>query len=150
MISSMDEAERLAKIDAVLPGRWDRDALRAGASICLVLAVPFRVLAAVVGGDSGGLNALFFLVFLVMFVVGSGSAAWVQRTGTPLTHALTTATGSFVFAEVLFVVVRAVRGTDIPWSGIALTSSFIVITGLIGGFLGSRLQARGAVPSMRR
>ena len=106
--------------------------------------------AAAVGGDSGGLNALFFLVFLLLLVVGAGSAAWVQRTGTPLTHALATATGSFVVAEVVFVVVRAVRGTDIPWSGIALTFSFVVIAGIIGGFLGSRLQARGVVPSVHR
>ncbi len=146
----MSESERLAKIDAVLPGRWDRDALIAGGSICLVMAIPFRVLAAAVGGDSGGLNALFFFLFLALFVVGSGSAAWVQRAGTPLTHAVTTAAVTFVIAEVVFVVVRVIRGTEIPWGGILLTFTMVVTAGLIGGFLGNRLQIRGFVPSTRR
>lgn len=87
------DAARLAAIGAVLPERWDREALRAGISVCLVLAIPFRLLAALVGGDSGGLNALFFVLFLALFVIGAGCAAWVQRSGTPMSHALATAIG---------------------------------------------------------
>lgn len=143
------EVERLARIQAVLPGRWDRDALRAGAAVCVVLAVPFRVLAAVVGSDSGGLNALFFFVFLLFFVIGAGSAAWVQRSGTPMSHALVTALGTYVLVEAVFVVVRLVRGTDVPWSGIFVALSLVLLCGLIGGFLGNRLQARGFRPSGR-
>lgn len=131
-------------------GRWDLDALRAGAGVCLVLAVPFRILAAVVGGDSGGLNALFFVIFLFFFVIGAGCAAWVQQRGTPLSHALVTATGTFLVVEAVFVVVRLVRGTDIPWFGVFFTLTVVVVCGLIGGFLGNRLQARGVVPSVRR
>lgn len=142
--------DRIARIESVLPSRWDVDALRAGASVCVALAVPFRILAAVVGGDSGGLNALFFVIFLFFFVIGAGCAAWVQRSGTPMSHAIVTALGTYAVVEVVFVVVRLVRGTEVPWFGIVFTSTIILVCGVIGGFLGNRLQARGVMPSSRR
>lgn len=141
--------ERLATIEAVLPGRWDREALRAGAGVCLVMAVPFRVLAAVIG-DSGALNAVLFLVFLAFFVIGAGCAAWVQRSGTPMSHALVTAVGTFVVVEAVFVIVRLVRGTEVPWGAMFLTLSIISVCGVIGGFLGNRLQTQGIRPSSQR
>lgn len=143
------DAERLAAIEAVLPGRWDRDAIRAGASVCLVMAIPFRVLAAVVG-DSGAANAIFFLLFLAFFVIGAGCAAWIQRSGTPMSHALVTAIGTYVVAELVFVIVRLIRGTEIPWGAILVAFSMVSICGIIGGFLGNRLQTQGIRPSMRR
>lgn len=146
----MTDDDGVAQIEAVLPQRWDVDALRAGASVCIALAVPFRILAAVVGSDSGGLNGLFFVLFVTFFVIGAGCAAWVQRTGTPLSHALVTAIGTYVFVEIVFVLVRLVRGTAIPWFAIFFTLSVISAAGLIGGFLGSRIQANGFVPSSRR
>ncbi len=146
----MTEDDRVAQIESVLPRRWDVDALRAGASVCVTLAVPFRILAAVVGSDSGGLNAPFFVLFVTFFVIGAGCAAWVQRTATPLSHALVTAIGTYLVVEVAFVVVRLARGTDIPWFAIFFTLSVISAAGLVGGFLGSRLQASGFVPSSRR
>lgn len=147
---SMSEDRRGAQIEGGTPSRWDVDALRAGVSVCVVLALPFRVLAAIVGGDSGGLNALFYLLFIAFFVIGSGCAAWVQRTGTPLSHALVTAIAAYVTLEAVLVVVRLTRGTAIPWSAILVTASVVLIAGVIGGFLGSRLQAKGFVPSSRR
>lgn len=150
MAGEPDGRSDLEKIEAVLPGRWDPVAIRAGASVCIVLAVPFRVLAAAVGGDSGGLNAFFFVVFLFFFVIGSGCAAWVQRSGTPMSHALVTAIGTYVVVELVFVVVRAVRGTEIPWSGIMFTSMIVLTCGIVGGFLGNRLQASGVRPSIHR
>lgn len=144
------EAERLATIESVLPGRWDPAALRAGAMVCVTLAVPFRVLAAIVGTDSGGLNAFFFAIFLFFFVVGAGCAAWVQRAGTPMSHAVVTAAVTYLAVEFVFVVVRLFRGTEVPVFGIFFTFSVILGCGIIGGFLGNRLQVRGVVPSSRR
>ena len=149
-IEAMSDDERIAAINAVQAGRWDLDALRSGVSVCVVLAVPFRILASLVGSDSGGLNLLFFFIYLVVFVIGSGCAAWVQRTGTPLSHALVTALGTALAVEALFVVIRLVRGTSVPWFGVAFTMSLIILCGTIGGFLGNRLQLRGFVPSSRR
>ena len=144
-----EAAARLAAIDTVVAGRWDREALVAGASVCLVLAVPFRLLAAAVG-DSGGLNAFFFLIFLVFFVIGAGCAAWVQRCGTPMSHALVTAIGTYLAAEAVFVVVRLIRGTEVPWGALLFTLSIISVCGVVGGFLGNRLQASGVRPSTQR
>ncbi|MFK7918884.1 MAG: hypothetical protein AB8G14_12465 [Ilumatobacter sp.] len=146
----MTQDDHVAKIDAMLPGRWDVDALRAGASVCLVMAVPFRVIAAVVGSDSGGLNALFFLLFVAFFIIGSGCAAWVQRTGTPLSHALVVAIGTYVASEMVFIAVRFIRGTSIPWFTLFFTLSIISAAGLIGGYLGNMIQRNGFVPSSRR
>jgi hypothetical protein len=146
----MIEDDRVAHIEAVLPQRWDVDALRAGASVCVTLAVPLRILAAVVGSDSGGLNAVFFILFVAFFVIGAGCAAWVQRVGTPLSHALVTAIGTYVLIEIAFTIVRFVRGTDTQWLQVFFTLSVISAAGLVGGFLGSRLQAKGFVPSSRR
>ncbi len=146
------DPERLGadSIDTVASRRWDIDALRAGASVCLTLAVPFRVIAAVIDSDSGGLNALFFSLFVMFFVIGSGCAAWLQRTGTPLSHALVVAICAYAVMESAFVVVRLIRGTSIPWFAIFFTLSVITGAGIVGGFLGSRLQFKGFVPSSRR
>ncbi|MEP4593089.1 MAG: hypothetical protein ABJ381_14970 [Ilumatobacter sp.] len=146
----MNDDDHVARIEGILPHRWDLDALRSGAAVCATLAVPFRIVAAIVDSDSGGLNALFFVLFVAFFVVGAGCAAWVQRTGTPLSHALVTAIGTYAFVEIVFVAIRLVRGTQIPWFSIFFTLSVISAAGVIGGFLGSRLQAQGFVPSSRR
>ena len=131
------------------PDTWDLDAIRAGASVCVALAVPFRILAAVSDGG-GGLSALFFVLFLAFFVVGAGCAAWVQRTGTPMSHALVTAIGTYVVVEVVFIVVRLIRDTEIPWGALTFTLTLVSMAGLAGGFLGNRLQVQGFVPKSRR
>lgn len=143
------DVARLASNGAAHTGRWDREAILAGASVCLTLAIPVRLLAAAVG-DSAGLNSLFFLIFLVFFVIGAGCAAWVQRNGTPMSHALATAIGTYLAAEAVFVLVRLVRGTDVPWGALLSTLSIISVCGVIGGFIGNRLQASGVQPSVHR
>ena len=148
----MDDAERdrLERIEAVLPGRWDTAALRSGASVCLTLVLPFRLLAVLIDSQSSAVNFVLFALFLSFFEVGAGCAAWVQRVGFPLSHALATAAASYVIAELLFIVIRLIRGSEIPWMGILITFSFVALCGLVGGVLGSRLQAQGFVPSSQR
>jgi len=127
-------------------GRWDVDALRAGATICLVLAIPFTVLGLVVDG----VGALSYFGAVAGFVIGSGSAAWAQQRGTPLSHALVTAIGTYVVAQAVFVAIRLISGREVQWFGIFFTLSLVSFAGLLGGFLGSRLQAKGFAPSSRR
>jgi hypothetical protein len=131
-------------------GRWDWDALRAGASVALVFAVPLTVIAAVVDSDSGGLNALFFFGALLGFIIGAGCAAWVQRMGTPLSHGVVTASGTYLAAQAVFVLIRLVGGSSVNLFGIFFTLMLIAGAGLLGGVLGDRLQRRGVVPSSRR
>ena len=127
-------------------GRWDPAALRAGGLICLVIAVPLTVVAAIVDSDSAGLNAVFFFGAAFGFVVGAGCAAWIQRVGTPISHGMVAAGGAYLLAQAVFVVVRLVRGDDVDWLGIFFTLSLVLVAGLIGGVLGRRLIDRGIRP----
>lgn len=146
----MSDDDRLAKIEAVMPGRWDTVALRAGAGVALMIAVPVTVIAAIVDSDDAAVNALFFFGAMFGFVIGSGCAAWIQRAGTPLSHAIVTASGAYLAAQAVFVVIRLVRGEEVNWFAVFFTLMLVVGAGLLGGFLGDRLQQRGFVSSVDR
>jgi hypothetical protein len=81
------------------------------------------------------------------FLVGAGCAAWVQRVGTPLSHGLVTAGGTYVAAQTVFIVARLARGLEVHWFGALFTLTFVLFAGLLGGLLGQRLQASGVRPS---
>jgi hypothetical protein len=135
---------------AVIHGGLDTDAIRSGIGVCLLLAVPLTLIAALVDSDDGGLNALFFFGAMFGFVLGAGCAAWIQRRGTPYGHGLVTAVVAYVGAQAVFITIALVRGSDVNWFGVFFTMSLVLIAGTIGGALGSQLQARGVVPSGRR
>jgi len=130
--------------------RWDREALWAGAAVALVFAIPLTVLAAVVGSDSGGLNALFFFGAMFGFVLGAGCAAWMQTCGTPISHGLVAAAATYLVVQGVFVIARLVTGRDVDWFGLMFTLSLVLLAGVVGGFLGQRLQDQGVYPSNRR
>ena len=140
----------LDQINAVLPGRWDWQALRAGASIALVFAVPLTVLAAVIDSDSGALNALFFFGAMFGFILGGGCAAWVQRAGTPMSHGVVSAAGTYLAAQAVFVTIRLAGGDTVNWFSVFFTLGLVSVAGMFGGVLGNRLQQRGFVPSSAR
>jgi hypothetical protein len=93
--------------------RWDVPALRAGASVCAVFAVPLQVIAQVLGRDSG-LADLLTVVSFGGFVLGGGVAAWSQRRQLALSHSLVTVLGTFLVLQLLFVLARAVSGVFGP------------------------------------
>ena len=79
-------------------------------------------------------------------MLGAGCAAWVQRTGTPLSHGLVTAVGTYLVAQAVFV-----DHPPPPWPRRALVRVVFNLTvvlgaGLIGGLLGQRLRSRGVYP----
>ena len=118
--------------------------------MALVFAVPLTVIAALVDSDSSGLNALFFFGALLGFIVGAGCAAWVQRVGTPLSHGVMTASGTYLAAQAVFLVIRLIGGNPVNLFRVFFTLMLIAGAGLLGGVLGSRLQQRGIMPSGRR
>jgi len=132
--------------------RLDRAAIRAGASVCLVFAVPFSIAArwAADSRDDDTLAVIFSLGALVGFVLGAGVAAWVQERETPLTHALVTAIGTYIVAQAVFIVIRAVQGNEIRWYAVLFNLTPVAGAGLLGGFLGQALRRKGAVPSTSR
>ena len=130
-------------------GRWDVDAIRAGGAICLVTAVPITVIAAIVDSDSGAVKALFFFGAMFGFVVGGGCAAWIQRTGTPISHSVVTAGGTYAAAQAIFILARLIGGQSVLWFGAFFTLGLVLCAGVVGGVLGSRLQSAGIAPSAR-
>ena len=128
--------------------RWDLPAIRAGASVALVFAVPFSIAARLVAGSS--LAILLVLLATAGFLLGSAVSAWHQQRGTPLSHAMVTAAGAYAIPQSVFVIVKLARGGDVTWSGVILNMIVAVSAGAIGGILGSTMQARGVYPQGRR
>ncbi len=132
------------------PGRWDLAAVRSGIGVCLLLAIPLTLIAAFLDSDSSGLNALFFFGAMFGFVLGGGCTAWVQRRGTPMSHSVITTIIAYVGAQAVFVAIRLARDETVNWFGVFFTLSLVILAGVVGGVLGSQLQARGFVPSHQR
>lgn len=129
--------------------RWDADALKAGASVALVFAVPFSIGArwAAESRDDSTLALWLSIGAVVGFVLGAGCAAWVQRVDLPLTHALVTAIGTYAVAQAVFILVRLLRGSDVNWFAALFNLSVVAGAGLVGGSLGRRLRAKGFRPT---
>lgn len=127
------------------PERWDRQALREGAGVIATCAVPLAVIVRFAFDDDkrSALASLLTLAMVAMFVIGSGVAAWRQERGTPLSHALVTAVGTFVVIQVVFSVIRLATGNPIGIGRIAATLALTTFAGILGGFLGSFLRSRG-------
>lgn len=131
-----------------LPTRWDRAAIKAGAGVCAVFAVPLQVLAQLLGRDST-LAELLALLSLVGFVLGGGVAAWVQRCRLPLSHGIVTAAGTFAVVQIVFLLGRAVTGNDVRLGAALFNLGLVLVAGLFGGFLGQFLQNQGLRPRGR-
>ena len=84
------------------------------------------------------------------FTLGAGCAAWVQRLDLPLSHGLVTAVGTYSAAQMIFIIVRLVSGNTVNWFGAFFNLSVVGGVGLIGGWIGRRLRAKGFVPSFER
>lgn len=136
------------------PERWDVTALRAGVAVCVVFAVPLQTLAVLLTSgdddDASPLGTLLFFGTLIGFVLGAGCAAWLQRLGLPLSHGLATAVGTYLAAQAVLIVLELVTGDDVNWFAVLSGASLAAAAGLIGGFLGRRLRARGVLPSTER
>jgi hypothetical protein len=135
-----------------MTGRWDWDAIRAGGSVALLFAVPFSIAARWAADRShpGSLPVWLSLGAVLGFVLGAGCAAWVQRTGTPLTHGIVTAVGTYVAAQAVFAIIRLLRGEDVRWFAIMFNLAVVLGAGLVGGLLGAKVRTKGFQPGTRR
>jgi hypothetical protein len=130
----------------------DWNALRAGGSVALVFAIPFSIAARIVAdrGNGSGAASLLSLAALIGFVLGAGVAAWAQQLQLPLKHGLICAVGTYVAAQTVFIIIRAIRGNDVRWLAALFNLTAVAVAGLIGGGIGSVLRRRGFVPSSDR
>jgi hypothetical protein len=135
--------------------RLDAVAIRRGALVCLVFAVPPTVLGRLLADDdaSSGWAPLLLFVTLTGFVLGGGVAAWHQRRGMPMAHGVVTTGAVFVALQAVFLLVRAITGggdDPIRWGRISVALSIALAGGLVGGILGGYLERSGLVPEARR
>jgi hypothetical protein len=131
--------------------RLDPVALKQGALVALLFAIPFSVGARLMydHDPKSPWNSVLWLAALAGFTLGAGVAAWAQRTRFPLVHGLVCAGGTYLVAQAVFVVVKLARGGDPRWISIFFTFSAVLVAGLIGGGLGGALHKRGIMPSGR-
>jgi NADH:ubiquinone oxidoreductase subunit 2 (subunit N) len=128
---------------------FDREALRAGASVTLVFAVPPTLVARFVldnNDDTSGWAPLLSLIAVLGFVLGSGVAAWRQQARRPMAHAVVAGAGVFVAAQAAFLVVRIATGGDVRVMRILTSVSLALVASVIGGLLGNFLQKNGVRP----
>jgi hypothetical protein len=130
----------------------DWNALRAGGGVALVFAIPFSIAARVVadGDGNAGTASLLSLAALIGFVLGAGVAAWAQQLQLPLKHGIICAVGTYVAAQAVFIIVRAIRGYEIRWLAAIFNLTAVAVAGLIGGGLGGMMHRRGFFPSSSR
>ena len=131
-----------------LNDNWDIDALKAGASVTILVAAPFLIAARLLAesDEDSPFVVPLILVALVGFVLGAGIAAWRQQRRTPLSHGIVTSAGTFVIVQGVFVIINLIRGSEIRWFNIFFTLTVTVFAGVIGGLLGNSLQRRGLEP----
>jgi uncharacterized membrane protein YfcA len=128
--------------------RWDLDAIRAGAIVALVFAVPLSIGATWSADRDDPVLAVWLSIGAVLgFVLGAGCAAWVQRRDLPLSHGLATAVLTYSLAQAVFIAIKLVRGSDVNWFAALFNLSVMAGAGLVGGLLGGRLRDRGFRPS---
>ncbi len=127
----------------------DAEALKSGASVAALTAVPCGIIGRIVLDDSSRSSwvSLFAFLVLVGLVLGAGVAAWRQSLDAPLTHGIVTAMGVFVVVQLVGIARHLVTGTATRW-GVVLSSLLLsLIAGTVGGLLGSFLRRNGAVSS---
>lgn len=146
-----DPPTSAAEMDVVpsTPRSIDREALRAGASVTLLFAVPPTLVARFVldnNDDTSGLAPLLSLIAVLGFVLGSGVAAWRQQAQRPMAHAVLAGAGVFVAAQAVFLAVRIATSGDVRVMRILTSFSLALVASVIGGLLGNFLQKNGIRP----
>lgn len=127
---------------------WDLPAIRQGAAVCLVFAIPFSIAAQWAdGNDDSGLAFLFSLCALGGFVLGSGVAAWAQQRSLPFAHALITASSTYLAAQVVFIAVKLLRGDEVNFFAALFNLMATLFAGVLGGVLGMVLLRNGVRPT---
>jgi hypothetical protein len=126
--------------------RLDPRALREGAVVAAVVAVPAGVVGRVLSDRPNQPDWLWLLVVLVLagLVAGAAVAASRQDRGFPLTHGVVTAVGVFVAVQAVGILIRLLRGDSISWSRVTSSLLLSFMAGLVGGLLGSVLLAQRA------
>lgn len=130
------------------PSRWDTQAIKSGATVALVFAVPFSITARIF--SDSGIAVILSLCAAIGFLLGAAVAAWHQQRRTPLSHAIVTAALSYIIPQTIFIIIKLARGGEVRWLGVFFNLTVTLTVGVVGGFIGSAMQKTGAKPKGRR
>lgn len=125
----------------------DRSAIGTGAITIALFAVPLAIGANVAADHARpGLALVCNLGVVAAFVVGSGCAAWIQRSSLPIVHGVVTALVTFTTLTALSVLYRIVTGQTVYWFRELFLATIVAAAGALGGVLGARLRSKGIQP----
>jgi hypothetical protein len=119
--------------------------------VSLVFAVPFSIASRLVADHSSKSpwTAVLWLAALLGFTLGAGIAAWTQTKRLPFLHGMVCAGGTYLTVQTVFIIIKLARGGTVHWLSVFFTFTTVLFAGVIGGGLGSALQARGITPGFR-
>jgi len=143
---------RVRIVDAVRVGtlsdRFDLVAIRRGAGVAAMFALPIQVIARIAVDEDrrSGWTSVITLAILASLVLGSGVAAWHQRRNSPLSHGVVTSASVFIALQIVFSIVKVLQGDSIAWGRIIVSLGLSLVAGVCGGLLGSTLLRRGMEP----
>lgn len=132
-----------------LTAHLDKQALREGASVTLLFAVPPTLVARFIldnGSGTSGWAPLMSIIAVFGFILGSGVAAWRETVRRPMTHAVLAGAGVFVLAQAAFLVIRIASGGEVRVMRILTSFSLALVASVVGGLLGNFLQKNGVGP----
>ena len=68
----------------------------------------------------------------------------------PLKHGIICAVGTYVVAQTVFIIIRAIGGNEIRWLAAIFNLTAVAVAGLVGGAIGGMMHRRGFYPSSNR
>jgi uncharacterized membrane protein YeaQ/YmgE (transglycosylase-associated protein family) len=118
-------------------------AVRAGAIAALVFALPAGVVSAIVVDDDSGGGVLVFYVVIIVGMLAGGFVAGSKRPDAPLTHGALAAATAYVIAQVVTVLVKVAKGSDVRSPAVYVFNLLLMASiGVVGGLIAERRNAR--------
>lgn len=121
----------------------DWRAAGAGAVIGLVLALPAGIVGALVVNDDANNGVFLFYLLIMAGVLASGFVAGTKRPDAPLTHGAAAALLTYLVAQALAVLVKAVAGKDLRSPAVYVFNALLAASlGVVGALVAERRNAR--------
>jgi putative membrane protein (TIGR04086 family) len=121
-----------------------------GVAIGAIISAPAGVVAAIVvdeapGAHNPGWTGLLAFVVVLGLLAGATTAAFAQKSGTPLVHGMLASVVVYVGVEIVGLTRRTISHDPVDWSRVISSLLLSMVVGAVGGLLGNRLanRARG-------
>jgi putative membrane protein (TIGR04086 family) len=121
----------------------DWRAVGAGAVAALVFAIPAGIVSAIVVEDDSSNGVFVFYAVIIIGMLAGGFVAGSKRPDSPLTHGALAAAVAYAIAQIITVIVKAVRGSDLRSPAVYVFNLLLMASiGVVGGYVAERRNAR--------